>query len=540
MRLEARYVKYNNNIQNNKNHSYVNQNIAVKPVYINFQGLQSSKGFKALILSVVALFSGANIYAKANEALTKVANKIPVETAIKNKIPKVLCQTSETLTKDYNPALKELTNDLYFKYSYYFEEGRTEAETIKAKLDDYKKLLNDIPENTLKQGLQAIAKYKESIISILQTCSEYGSMYIKNIPDKENMTLHAEGLKRLSVAAKKIQGCDFKNAALFNGFSAEELMTKVVIPNEKVANGEVIGKNQNTLIVITNQLGCDRGKAFKQDFSEKTYLTKHLYFAPGVSYDFDESFLGHYGNILVIQPQGNADNVLNQAFNKIEKSLFLGAKTDIIYIAHENKEGTGVQLTYLDLNAPKSTSWFDTSDFNPVENGGQPFTQSIANIFRNSIDQGYNPRFIGNGCESEFLQSCINKIMGKDTNEVHLFTTPFDVCDVGHLGFSKNRLSFITFTCPFFQKQLTGSTKTVPYEILAEITELDKGIELGPQWYRTGSFLLHDNIGKEANATGLDKEIIDMANNGIQEGRAVKPNGMALIYRLAVAKKYLQ
>lgn len=476
-----------------------------------------------------------NHLVKADDAIVKTADEAALKTAKiiqdasqkEHEIDSKLIITDKTelpSIKIYNeseftPMLRELANDfsnnIKPEQSFYYKKSMSHEDVITKKFNDYKSLLENIPINFIKGGADSINLYKSSVISILKTCGEYGAMYIKNIPDSQNIMLHAQELTRLSIASEKIQGCKFQNAALFNGFSAEELMKKVVIPNEKIANNEIIGENENTLIIMTPEFGRDR--VYATTFDGKTYFTKHTQDSNKI-YDFNDSLLGHYDNILIIQANGkNSDDVLDTAFPNIEKNLSKGAKTDIMYIG----EITPVNGAILSSRYPTAIKddgiyMLDEGDFNPIDKGGKPFSISIANIFKNAIDKGYKPRIIGDGCRSEqLLQDSINKILPENYGDkVHVFGTPYFVNDNSITGFSAdNKLSFVNRVDPFFDNESKG--------LLIKITEIDKKIQ--PDWQKTDSFILDDV---------LKKKIITDYNSGIKNGVLVKPNGMIMEYKV--------
>lgn len=501
---------------------------------INFRGLKKipSNKLRAILLSFMTLLP--NHLAKADDVVVKTADEAALKTAqiiedtskkgheIDSKLI-ISDKTELPPIKIYNesefaPILKELANDFPNNVkpgqSFYYDPKTkpSDNEVITRKLNDYKSLLENIPASFAKGGTDSINLYKSSVISILKTCGEYGAMYIKNIPDPQNIMVHAQELIRLSTASEKIQGCKFQNAALFNGFSAEELMKKVVIPNEKIANNEIVGKNQNILIAITPEFGRDR--VYTTTFDSKTYFTKHAQVLNKI-YDFNDSLFGHYDNILVIQPNGkNADDVLDTAFPNIEKNLFKGTKADIMYIG-EITPVNGAILSNRYRTAIKDDGIYmlDIGDFNPSDKGGKPFSISIANIFINAIDAGYKPRIIGDGCKSEqLLQNSINKILPENyRDKVKVFGTPYFVNDNSITGFSTdNKLSFVNKVDPFFDTNKG---------LLIRITEPEKKIQ--SDWQKTDSFILDDV---------LQKKIIADYYNGIKNGVLVKPNGMIMEY----------
>ena len=305
-------------------------------------------------------------------------------------------------TAEQVAKLMTVSNKVTLGKSYYDDpSGSDSASTIKAKrLNDYLALTKAVPASVTAKGPDAVKAYRDSTISILETCGEYGAMYIKQLPDPENLAKHADGLKRLSEAAEKTQGCKFTNATLFNGFTADELEKKVVIPNEKLAKGEKVGAEGETLVMIAHEGGTDYNGAFKPDFGSD-YMHSKEYSIGNKTCKFDESFLGHYDSILVIQPNGKtADDTLNKAFATINKGLDEKAKVDMTFVAHS---GGGQPFLSLPIDKYSDTvfsdnlhygdrlhsTMMDSSDFGP---DGQPFSKDMQAIFQKSIDNGHTDR----------------------------------------------------------------------------------------------------------------------------------------------------
>lgn len=469
---------------------------------ISFSGLKRPplNKAKAILLSLMTLFSTPNML-KSDDVLGKTFEEVGAKTAL-----------IKSLEGDFSLMLEKLSNEVPVKKSFYYDSDidgiNPSVKVINSRrLDDYNKLLESYPD----------LDSKNSVISILKTCGEYGAMYIRNIPDSENILKHAQGLNRLAIASEKIQGCKFQNAAIFNGFSADELMKKVVIPNEKIANGEVIGKGENTLIMITPEFGSD-GNTYVSTFNNKPFLSKNGQISNKI-FNFTESFLGHYDNILVIQPNGkNADDVLNTAFANVEKGLYKGAKTDMMYLGHDINGFNGTMLSdwYPSIKRDSGIYMMDIGDFEPVSKGGKTFAVSIANIFKNAINNGYNPSIIGNGCNSEkLLQGAVNKLLPESIQDkVHVFGTPYYANDPPIMGFSSdNRLSYVKKVDPFFDNNTKG--------LLIRIT--DSGNKTQPDWQKTDSFVLDEK---------LKAKIINDYRSGIGSGVLVKSNGMIMEYRV--------
>lgn len=331
-------------------------------------------------------------------------------------------------TPEQVAKLMKLANQGASSRSYYNNDSQNlTTEQIKQnRLNDYVSLTKNVPQSVRDKGQQAVEEYRNSTLSLLDTCGEYGAMYIKKMPDPENMARHAEGLKKLSEAAEKTQGCKFTNAALFNGFTADELEQKVVIPNEKLAKGEKVGAEGETLVVMAHEGGADYNGAFRPDF-ESDYMHSKKYTAAGKNLNFDESFLGHYNSILVIQPNSgkSADETLNTAFANINKGLDKNAKVDMTFVAHSgggqpflsvprDKYSSFVYEENLHYGERTHATMMDKSDFGP---DGQPYSKDMEAIFKRSINNGHMPRFIGQGCTSEFMQNTFKNSMQEDVYE---------------------------------------------------------------------------------------------------------------------------
>lgn len=407
-------------------------------------------------------------------------------------------------------------NDI--KQSYYYDYYNNLDNTISAvnerKFADYKSILCNIPDVVRLKGKKSIEQYQNGVMSILENCDEYGAMYIKNVPDKENMSLHSAYIERLLTATNKVQGCKCQNIAMLNGLTAEELIKKVVMPNEKIANNEKIGNKENTIIFITNEFGTDIGNAYIDNYNDKIFSQKNAKLAYK-NYEFDESFLGHYDNIILIQPNGiNADDALNNAFANIEASIEKGSHLDIAYMSHSNESGTTLSKIYKN-NGDKQVNRLDIKDFGSSDKGGQPYAQSIKSILKNSIEAGYKPRFIALGCDSDNFESFFKEFNG----DVHVFGTPYTNNSKFILGFNNNSLLMVSTSSKFYKN----------YGLLYAITELNQIITPAT----LNSFLIDD--GLEADQTFpknsiFDKILLEQILSNKRQGIVEKQNGMTMIY----------
>lgn len=485
--------------------------VAPKDPFYKKHMLGNSNTFKAAVLSLVTIFTIPSFNTKAEEIL------VDASASIKSELVDSI--TSLNAQESINKGLDVLSKKIPAEKSYYFSKEKSNLEIYKIKLEDYNNLVNNVPKSIANKGDAAVLLFKKSIISILDQCGEYGAMYIKNIPDLDNIVEHANGISRLLNAIKNIQGCSYENIAVLNGLSAKELLNKVVIPNEKLLNEEKIGENQNTVVIISHEFGSDPGNFYKKDFSTKPLNSKDIKI-DFLNYKFNSTFLSNYDNILLVQPnKQTADSTLNTAFSNIEQGLEKGAKTDILYIGHGyGTKGAVLSNGYDSYN--NTPSLIDLSDFKPIDNGGQVFAQSIARIFKNSIENGYNPRFIGDGCNSEFLQDAINNIMPNEYKEsVHVFGTPYDSNGTAYLGFSADKkLSLVTKVSKFFKNM----------GLMIRITEIDpskleKIKKNYNPFYELQSFYLD---------RGLSKNIIADTKSGKNgtHGVAAKKNGMLIEY----------
>lgn len=455
-------INYSPVVKNNFQRNSIQKN---SPVLASIQSNTMSFGVsnsyhrtsKALFLALMALVSEGSIDSAKfiRSQFCETGNKIEFDSLKKhfNRYSKLLAEEISPKSlinlsgiKIYQETeipdiLEKLSKDTVSINSYYRAYRNTQDNSMKAifarKLTDYKKLFDDVPEKITKKGAQEILKYKSGIISILENCSEYGAMYIKNIPDKENMFLHAQGINRLVKAAEQIQGCKLKNCTLVNGLSYDELLNKVVIPNEKIAKGEPIGKNQNTLIMIMHESGTDTNNAFRYNFESDFFTKKTVDTEVGIV-NFDEPFIKYYHNIIMLQPNGiEADPCLNNGLGKIEASLVNGANTDIGFMAHSEPG-----RTMLSVSGRQDSSSLDAVDFSGLDKGrGKPFAQSIKRIFENSIKQGYKPRIIAIGCNTDKTWKHIgDMILGENQDKIQVLGTPFDTTNAAKLGFTNGEL----------------------------------------------------------------------------------------------------
>lgn len=329
------------------------------------------------------------------------------------KIPDATPAQIAKLIKNGNQDISGFSR--YKKY----DENITMEQAKQRRLDEYIEATKNVPDSVSQKGSEAVQKYRNGVLSIIETSGELAPLYVKLIPDPENISKHADGLKRLSIASEKNQGCKFTNATLFNGFNAEELENKVVIPNEKLAKGEKVGAKGETLVIVSHEYGTDYNTAFNS-FYKNNYMHNKQISIGEKNCKFDETFLGHYDSILVIQPTGKtADDTLNDGFFTISKGLDKDAKVDVTTIAHsdggepllsvvkENPSSITKEMHVGDKLQP--SSMMDNSDF--VGKKAQPYSKYMGEIFQKSASNGHISRVIGQGCDTEFLQSTFNVSM---------------------------------------------------------------------------------------------------------------------------------
>lgn len=510
MQIYSGYRNGKNQTNINKLQMNINFNRSMNFDEVCFKGIKkpSRTKVRAVALTIMTLTAGlkpTNMFAEVRKASENLVENVSTLTK------RILYSFNELL-----PKTEKLSKDCPPKSSYYYDlkvDGNNPIpdEIYKKKFNDYKRLIENVPEEFKNKGDDTVAIYQNSIFSILETCSEYGAMYIKNIPDIQNIAAHADGLKRLSQASKKIQGCALKNAAIFNGFTSDELMRKVVIPNEKLANGEIVGKNENNLIFIAHEFGTDKGNAYKDELSSNVLNSRHLQIADK-KYDFDASFLEHYDNIFVIQPNAiTADEALNNSFGTIEKGLYPGANMDIIYSAHGADKNLSPRLCYLSqTSSPNAKSQLNLGDFDPINQGGQSYAQNLKHLLERAISNGFNPRFVGNGCFSDFIEEAMSKILSKEyQGKVHVFGTPYSINGVPALGFNKGKLSYITKVDMF-----DGN-----YGMIIRLTETDPGTEILNRINEDSFFITRDSLGNKIMANGKSPH---------QIVNVLKPNGMLM------------
>lgn len=190
-----------------------------------------------------------------------------------------------------------------------------------------------------------------------------------------------------------------------------------------------------------------------------------------------------------------------------------GSALDIAVMGHGLESKNGIILSFgRDENAT-----LDVSDFKDVKNGGNSYTEDIKEIFKKSIDNGYSPRFIGLGCNTDFLQNCVDKKMGKDSYNVKIFGTPTEVMDSFLIGFVNDSLNMFTLT------------DSIKYDIGMAINITDE-----PR-------LKSDDNNKEVETFTFDEKmtddvIKDFTYNKVTYGTLSKPNNVIMEYNLILVR----
>lgn len=293
-------------------------------------------------------------------------------------------------------------------------------------------------KKSLENNKNIVNKFEDNSLG------KFGTYYSNLIPEGEDVNEHFECLKEIKDLYKDIQGCEYKNPAVLNGISLNDLKEKVLTPAQKLANGEKFGAKQKTLVFLTFNENADSTNAFRPNVVSTGFTSTEDNIS-NYNFKFDDSFLGHYDNIIVMQPNNgvSADDALDNLFSKLENSLDKNSKVDIAFIGHGvNKQGVRFSPT---KNTEKST--MDLSDFKQVENGGNAFAQSMKNIFVNCIDNGYCPRVIGMGCTTDFMQKAVEDVMPEDYSQfVKVFGTPYATTGNYVIGYNKNVLEMFVKT----------------------------------------------------------------------------------------------
>lgn len=363
-------------------------------------------------------------------------------------------------------------------------------------------------QNTAKNPIVQTINPETEIINIY---GKYGEYYVKNIPDKENIALHANALNRLSKACETIQGCEFKNPALFNGLSAEDLIKKVVEPTEKLARGEKIGANQNTLVAIIQENSCDRGEDFIDNFNTNVFANRTPNISGVFNYKYDEAFYEHYDNIIPIQANKlSADSVLNNAFGALQKGLDNGADVDIMFLAHGYISRNGAILSTGGNNTgAKKVTQMDIADFKSVEKGGEIYSQYMKTILENSVKNGNSPRIIGIGCNSDFIQKALDGIISPEyINKMKVFGTPYSTNNRYVAGFNDGK----------FESSVLTSSVASKTPLLLHFTENST-----KSAQKVDTFILSSND---------IKILLQNAKNSNNKGSLTKDSGATMEYKV--------
>ena len=420
---------------------------------------------------------------------------------------------AELTRSDIEAWIDRMAREQSAVYSYYPHHVVENDESILTeKKFKYLHIVTSIPPEIEAKGRAESSRFQRELLGFMEEFKELGAMYAEFIPDKANLTIHREGLRRVLAAVKATQGCEFANVALLNGISSDDLMKKVVLPNERLSRGEKFGKDENTLVFIStdDSFALLRGFEFVLSRASFTSVNQSL---DTYRFTFEKSFFDHYDNILLVQPKDvSADDVLDRFFAALSGSLEDGAKLDVAYIGH-GTNGIGTTLSKrLGLSLEKSL--LDTSDFLPEEKGGNAYATAIKTLFESAMRAGYTPRMIGFGCSSDFLQTCADrKFPLEERDAVRVFGTPYSTNGKYALGFSQDCLEMI----------FNVSVIKNDYGLTVELTDLNLKMEDARE---VTSFMIDKPIG--ANMDIFDRYFTD----GVSSGYLRKPSGVIMQYTL--------
>ncbi len=358
-------------------------------------------------------------------------------------------------------------------------------------------------------------KTKEYENKIQINYKKYGKAFVSNIPKGESAEELFACLTEISTLYKSIQGCTFNNPAIFNGMTAEEIMHKVIYPARKLFYGQKFGAYQDTLFLMVYENSTDSTDAFISDMENNVYnsYTSKL---DGLKFQFDETFFGHYDNIILLQPNSRktADQTLDTMFSKLIKCLEKGSRLDIVSIGH-GADGEGV---WLSSRSHYERDAMDISDFDFGKYGvsGNQYARDMLSIFKDVIDSGYNPKVIGIGCSSDFLQKAIDKMMPEEyRNSVKIFGTPYNTYSKTVIGYVEDHLEFITHVAA-----LENSTIGLIIELTDIDAKLDNDIEVE-------SFLIDVKDQENFYSSIILKRYHE---DDVTQGSFSKPSGVIMQY----------
>lgn len=272
----------------------------------------------------------------------------------------------------------------------------------------------------------------------------WGDYFYANIPDGEDKNLHIELLNEIIKTYKEINGAEFNNPALLCGMNLKQLTEKVLKPAKMILSGQILPEYSYNLIFVIAE-NSTNGTAFDNNYKFPFFVKKE--FQDGFEkYVFEEAFFEHYDCIFIIQPNGKIkfDQVMDVTVPQIEKILGVNNCTDLIYMAH----GTGKAARF-SSSGKYDDILMNLQDFKPVEQGGNIYAESLKNIFTREMNETGYSRIISLGCESDFIQDCIDLLMGENSFFVKVFGTPYKTHGLFSIGFTNRHLEMYANVSPY-------------------------------------------------------------------------------------------
>lgn len=279
--------------------------------------------------------------------------------------------------------------------------------------------------------------------AIVQKYNKYGSYYIKNMPAHEDLKLHEEYLDRISKAAEKIQGCPYKNPAIFNGFTADLLLQKAVLPMESLADNKKTEDADKYLVLFLCETDCDKEDSFKDNLSENTFHTTKFRFNGNRVFTFDKALLDSYDKLIVCQANGiTADTMLDTFFEHFASCLSDKTSVDFFFLGHGSVYGVR-----LSLRGDSKTRYFGPSDFNEQSK----FACLFKKIVQTRIDEGINPRVFLIGCKTDILELPMQSFLDEQYwNHLKIFGTPNDTYSIYVIGLNDDYYEMICNVLPIY------------------------------------------------------------------------------------------
>lgn len=254
----------------------------------------------------------------------------------------------------------------------------------------------------------------QAVYNIVSYYDDKCECFLSMVPNETSPYEYLDAALKVYIESEKVSGHPFAKSQLLAGLSVDFMKKRMLEPLQRINEGkELSGK---TLVALVSSKEPSMSSLQKLAYSSPAF-SQTKYKVNGEYYNNDESFFGHYDNVIMLESQKEADQSLAQAFEKIK-------------------------------SCSKNCSEFDVLCFSSnLFKAGSPLSAEYVQIAKRLVEKGVRPRIICLGNRTDAIQLNVNKIFSEaDANKICVFGTPANMQGEMSCAFRKGNLFIVLLT----------------------------------------------------------------------------------------------